>query len=156
MNINLTLIGQSIAFGAFVWFCMKYVWPPLIAVLDERKQRIAEGLAAAERGVEEQEAAEQRAAELIKEAKMQAADILSNAKRQGNELVNKAKGDAGTERDRILANGEAEVEQQMTQARGQLHGQLSSLVVEGTGKLLGREVDAKVHKDLLDQLAGKL
>ncbi|MFA5627142.1 MAG: F0F1 ATP synthase subunit B [Thiohalomonadaceae bacterium] len=152
MNINATLIGQFIAFFVFVWFVMRYIWPPLINVLDERKKVIADGLAAAERGKNQQILAEQNAAKVIHEVKQQAAEILTRAERRANEIVEEAKEAARAEGDRIKAAASAEIEQEVSRAREQLRGQVVSLAVSGAGKVIQRELDASAHDDLLQDL----
>ena len=119
MNINATLFGQTITFILFVWFCLKFIWPHIIKAMDDRKTRIAEGLAAGERGRHEQELGEQRAVEVIREAKDQAKEILALAHKRGDEIVDDAKGDGRAEGERMLRAAEAEMEQQMNQAREQ-------------------------------------
>lgn len=156
MNINLTLIGQSITFGIFVWFCYAYVWPPLVHALTERKKKIAEGLAAAERGQHEQELAEKKAAERIKEAKDQAGDIISHAQKRASEIVDEAKDDAKTEAERIVAGANAEIDQEVNRAREHLRKEVVVLAIAGAEKVLKREVDAKAHSSSLDELAAKL
>lgn len=156
MNINLTLIGQTIMFLMFVWFCMKFIWPPLVKALDQRRTRIADGLAAAERGKHEHEIAAKRAAEVLKEAKVQAAEILANAEKRGAKLVEEAKNDAKAEGERLLVAARAEVDQEVNRAREVLRTQLSSLVVDGASRILAREVDAKAHARMLDDLAAQL
>lgn len=156
MNINLTLIGQSIAFLVFVWFCMKFIWPPLISALEERKKRIAEGLAAAERGKREQELSEQRATEVIKEAKGKAVDIIAGAEKRGAEIVDEAKSDAKVEGERIITSAQSEIEQEINRARETLRGELASLVTAGAEQILGKEVDSKTHSKMLDDLATQL
>ena len=156
MNINATLIGQFIAFVVFVWFVMKYVWPPLINVLNERKKTIADGLAAAERGKNQQVLAEQHAAEVIHEAKQRAAEILAKAEKRASEIVEEAKDAARTEGDRIKAAANAELQQEVSRAREQLRGQVVSLAVVGAGKVIKRELDAKAHDDLLQDLVAQL
>jgi len=156
MNINLTLIGQTITFFAFVWFCYAYVWPPLITALTERKKQIADGLAAAERGAHEQELAEKKAAVHIKEAKGQASDILAQAQKRAGEIVDEAKGDAKTEAERILTGANAEIEQEVNRAREHLRSEVATLAIIGAEKVLGREVDAKAHASALDDLAAQL
>ena len=156
MNINLTLIGQSITFFVFVWFCYAYVWPPLVNALAERKKQIADGLAAAERGQHEQELAEKKAAEHLKEAKGQAAEILAQAQKRAAEIVDEAKEDARTEAERIKAGAEAEMEQEVNRAREQLRKEVVSLAIAGAEKVLKREVDAAAHASALDDLAAQL
>ncbi len=156
MNINLTLIGQSITFALFVWFCMKYVWPPIIAALDERKTKIADGLAAAEKGQHEEELAKQRAVETLKQAKSDAGEILAGAQKRASEIVEEAKDNARGEADRIVQSANAEIEQEVNRAREELRGQVVSLAVAGASKVLKREVDAKANEDLLKDLVAQL
>jgi F-type H+-transporting ATPase subunit b len=156
MNINATIIGQMIAFAVFVWFCMKYVWPPIMAALEERKKKIADGLAAAERGRHEQELAEKRAQQVIQEAKEQANEIISQAQRRGNEIVDESKESARVEGDRILTSAKAEIDQEANRARDELKSQVASVALAGAGKILRREIDEKAHTDLLDELVSQI
>jgi len=156
MNINLTLIGQTITFFLFVWFCYAFVWPPLINALTERKKQIADGLAAAERGAHEQELAEKNAAAHIKEAKGQASEILAQAQKRASEIVDEAKGDAKTEAERIVTGANAEIEQEVNRAREHLRAEVATLALIGAEKVLRREVDAKAHASALDDLAAQL
>jgi len=156
MNLNATIIGQMIAFALFVAFCMKYVWPPIMAALDERKKKIAEGLAAAERGRHEQELAEKRAQQVIHEAKDQANEIISQAQRRGNEIVDESKDNAHVEGDRILNSARAEIEQEANRAKDELRLQVGSIAMAGAAKILGREVDKEAHTDLLEELVSRI
>jgi F-type H+-transporting ATPase subunit b len=156
MNINLTLIGQSITFALFVWFCMKYIWPPVMGALEARRKEIADGLAAAERGQHEQELAEKRATEHIKDAKGQASDIITQAQKRASEIVEEAKGDAKTEADRIVTGANAEIEQETNRAREQLRQEVVSLAIAGAEKVLKREVDKDAHSSALNDLATQL
>lgn len=156
MNINLTLFGQTITFILFVWFCLKFIWPHIIKAMDDRKTRIADGLAAGERGQHEQELAEQRAVEVIREAKDQAKEILAQAHKRGDEIVDDAKDDGRAEGERMLRAAEAEMEQQMNQAREQLRADVVKLALQGAQQVLGRDVDEKVHTEQLDRLAAQL
>lgn len=156
MNINATLIGQAISFIFFVWFTMKFVWPPIMSALEERKKKIADGLAAAERGKHEQALAEQRAAEVITEAKQEASNIIAQAQKRANEIVEEAKETARTEGDRIVASANAEIEQEVNRAKESLRGQVVSIAVAGAGKVLKREIDAKAHDDLLQDLVSQI
>jgi len=156
MNINLTLLGQMITFVIFVWFTKKYVWAPIIEALDERRSKIADGLAAAEKGQQAQAVGEQKAEELIAQAKTQATEILNKAEKRGSEIVDEAKDGAKQEGDRILASARGEIDKEINMAKEELRGQVASLSVEGASKILGREVDAAVHADMLDELATKL
>ena len=156
MNINLTLIGQSITFALFVWFCMRYVWPPIMAALDERKTKIADGLAAAEKGQHEEVLAKQRATETLKKAKDEAGEILAGAQKRASEIVEEAKDTARAEAERIVHSANAEIEQEVNRAREELRGKVVSLAVAGAGKVLKREVDAKANEDLLKDLVSQL
>jgi len=156
MNINLTLIGQSITFALFVWFCMKFIWPPIMGALEARRKEIADGLAAAERGQHEHELAEKRATEHIKEAKGQASDIVAQAQKRASEIVEEAKGDAKTEAGRIVTGANAEIEQEINRAREHLRQEVVSLAIAGAEKVLKREVDKKTHASTLNELATQL
>lgn len=156
MNINLTLIGQSITFAVFVWFCMKFVWPPIMAALNERKQKIADGLAAAERGAHEQELAQKKATETMHEAKQQAQEIINQAQKRASEIVDEAKEGARAEAERIVTAANAEIEQEVNRAREQLRGQVASLAVAGASRVLKREIDAAANEDLLKDLVASL
>ena len=156
MNINLTLIGQSITFVFFVIFVMKYVWPPLVTALEERKAKIADGLAAAEKGKHDEELAKQRVIDTLKEAKEKAQEIISNAEKRASEIVEESKDNARVEGERILAAANAEIEQEVNRAREHLRGQVVSLAVAGAGKVLKREIDEKANEDLLKDLVAQL
>lgn len=156
MNINATLIGQAIAFLLFIGFCMKYVWPPIMQALEERKKKIADGLAAAERGRHEQELAEKRAQQVIHEAKDQANEIISQAQRRGNEIVDESKENARVEGERILTSARAEIDQETNRAKDELKTQVGSIALAGAAKIIGREIDEKAHTDLLDELVSRI
>ncbi len=156
MNINATLIGQSIAFFVFVWFVMKYVWPPLVAALDERKKTIADGLAAAERGMKEQELAEKAAEKHIKAAKDQAAEIVTQAQKRASEIVEEAKDNAKEEAGRVKAAADAEIEQEINRAKEHLRQQVASVAMAGAAKVLNREVDEKAHSDIVDDMIAQI
>lgn len=156
MNFNATLIGQMITFIALVIITMKYVWPPIMKAMQERQKRIAEGLAAAERGARDQEMAQAKAAEVLREAKQQAQEIITQAQRRANEMVEEAKGHARGEGERQLVAAKAEIEQEVNRAREQLRGQVADIVVSGASKVLEREVDAKTHAKILNDLVAQL
>ena len=156
MNINLTLIGQSITFAVFVWFCMKFVWPLLTNALHERKTKIADGLAAAERGVHEQELAEKRAAEKLHEAKEQASSIIAKAEKRASEIVDESKNEAREEGERLLAAAKAEIDQEVQRAKESLRTELGAIVISGAEKVLEREVDAAAHDDMIKKLAAQI
>jgi len=156
MNFNATLIGQMVAFAIFVWFCMKYVWPPLVNALNERKARIADGLAAAERGKHEQELAQERARELLHEAKQQAQEIIGRAEKRAAEIVDEAKDAARAEGERLLAAARAEIDQEVNRVKEDLRKQVVSIAVAGAEKVLEREVDESTHGELLNKLAAQI
>lgn len=156
MNINLTLIGQSITFAFFVWFCLKFVWPPIINALNERKAKIADGLAAAEKGKHDEELAKQRAAEILKDAKAQAQEIIRQAEKRSAEIVEEAKIAAKSEGERMITAAQAEIDQNVNRAREELRGQVVSLAVAGARKVLKKEIDEKANADLIKDLAAQL
>ncbi len=156
MNFNATLIGQSITFAFFVWFCMKYVWPPLMTALEERKARIADGLAAAERGQKDLELAQARVSDNLKESKQQAQDIINQAQKRANEIVDEAKDIARDEAEKIKAAASSDIEQQINSAREQLRKEVSSIALSGAEKILKREVNAETHGKVLDDLMAQI
>ena len=156
MNINATLIGQAIAFFLFVMFCMKFVWPPILQALNERKAKIADGLAAAEHGKREQELAEERAKELLREAKEQAAEIIGRADKRASEIVDEAKDDAKAEGARLMVAAQAEIGQELNRVKEDLRGQVVSIALAGAGKVLAREVDESEHAELMTKLAAEI
>ena len=156
MNINATLIGQTIAFILFVAFCMKFVWPPIMKALEERKKTIADGLDAGEKGKYELELATRRAGEVVREAKDQANEILSQAEKRAGEVVDAAKGQAKTEAEGIMLAARAEIERERNVAREQLRVAVSTLAVAGAARILEKEIDAKTHAQLLDAVVKQL
>ena len=156
MNINLTLLGQMITFALLVWVTMRYIWPPIIQAMEERQAKIADGLAAAERGKHEQELAERRSTELLKGAKGDAAEIIAQAQKRSNDIIEEAKEAARAEGDRILQAAKAEIEQEASRAREQLRGRVVELAIAGAGQVLKREVDAKAHDALLKDVVNQL
>lgn len=156
MNITATLIVQMITFALFVWFTMRFVWKPLTGIMEERNKRIADGLAAAERGQHEQELAEQRAKQSLHEAKERASEIVSQAQKRANEMVEEAKHEARAEGDRLLAAAKAEIEQEVNRAREQLRAQVAVLAVNGAERVLKREVDQNTHNQMLDELVSQI
>lgn len=156
MNINLTLIGQSITFLFFVWFCMKFVWPFITAAMAERQRVIAEGLAAADRASKDLELAQEKATHTLREAKQEAAAILDSANKRAAQIVDEAKEQARAEADRIRAAAQADVEQEMNRAKEKLRSQVAVLALAGAEKVLQASVDETKHKAMLDQLAAGL
>ena len=156
MNFNATLIGQMITFVIFVWICMKYIWPPLMNALEQRNARISEGLAAAERGQKDLEDAKLKVTDSLNEAKQQAQEIINQAQKRANEIVDEAKGSAREEADKIKAAASVDIDQQITAAREQLRKEVSAVALQGAQKILRREVDAKAHAEVLDELAAQI
>jgi len=156
VDINLTLIGQTIAMIVFVWFCMKYIWPPILGAIEERQQQIEEGLAAADRGEEKLIAAREEADGIIAEARQQATAILDKANARANEIVADGKAAGERERERQLAAAVAEIEQESNRAREELRGEVSAVALAGAEKILSREIDASAHEDILGKLAQQL
>jgi F-type H+-transporting ATPase subunit b len=156
VNINLTLIGQMVAFVCFVLFCMKYVWPPIIGAMAEREKKIADGLAAADRANHDLELAKEQAVERLKEAKHEAAGIVDSANRRASQIVEEAKQAAVVEADRVKAAAQAEIQQEANRAREQLRGQVAALSLAGAEKVLGAAIDQKAHSELVEKLAAEL
>ncbi len=156
MNFNATLLGQSLAFMIYLWFVMKYVWPFLSKMLEDRKTKIADGLAAAEKGQHELELAEQRSTGIIKEGKEQAQQLITNAQKRADEIVEESKDTAKVEGERILAAAQVSVEQEIQEARDGLRAEVSSLALAGAEQVLMREVDASAHSDVLSKLSAQL
>jgi F-type H+-transporting ATPase subunit b len=153
MNLNATLFIQTLVFVILGWVTMKFIWPPLIAAIEERQRKIAEGLASAEKGEKSLAEAHAAANEIVKEARVQAMKIVDQANRRSNELVEEARGTALAEGQRLIGEARGEVTLETSRARQQLSKEVASLAVAGASKLLGREIDAKAHADILEQLA---
>jgi len=149
MNINFTLISQALAFSTFIWFTVKFVWPPLLRAIEERQKTIADGLAAGERGRHDLELASQRSTDILKEAKQQASEIILQAEKRASEIVEEAKNSAKTEGERIIAGAKAEISHEVFSAKESLRHHAANLALAGAEKILRREVDAKAHADLL-------
>ena len=156
MDINATLFGQTIAMVVFVWFCMKYIWPPILTALEERQKAIEEGLAAADKSQEALVAAEAQADEIISEARQQATGILDQAHARANEIVAEGKESGVKERERQLAAAQAEIEQETNKAREELRGQVSAIAIASAEKILKREIDGSAHDDILGKLAQEI
>jgi F-type H+-transporting ATPase subunit b len=156
MNINLTLFAQALAFAAFIWFTYRFVWPPLMGAIETRQKEIADGLAASEAGRQSFAKAEVKIGEMMTEAKHRSAEIIAQGEKLKNETVAQAKVDAKAEADRILAAAKAEIQQEVARAKESLRDQLGDLVVAGASKILKREVDAKVHADLIAAIRQEL
>ena len=156
MNINATLIGQSVAFFIFVLFCMKFVWPPVIAALQERQKKIAAGLDAANRAARDLELAQDKAGQQLREAKAQAAEIIEQAQKRGTQIVDEAREQARVEADRVKAQAQAEIEQELNSVKDALRTQLGGLAVEGAEKILGATIDQNAHAELVNKLAAEI
>ena len=156
MNINFTLFAQAIAFAAFIWFTVKFVWPPLLAAIEERQQKIADGLAAADKGAKSLEEAQVRIQGMVEEARGQARQILDQAQTRAAGIVEEARAAADQERERIIASAKAEVDQQINRARDELRGQVAAIAVAGAEKILAREINPGTHQDLLAKLAAQI
>jgi len=156
VDFNATLIGQTIAMIFFVWFTMKFIWPLLDGMITERQEKIAEGLAAADRSQHDLELAQKKAAETMREAKEKAAELLDQAKKRHAEIVDSAKDDARAEANKIKAGAQAEIEQEVHRAREELRKQVSVLAVAGAEKILQRSIDASAQADILDSLVAEL
>ena len=156
MNFNFTLIGQLLAFILFVWFCMKYVWPPLLGVLEEREKEIADGLNAASEGRRELEEANVKREEILQDAKKEAADLVNQANQRANQLVEDAKTSAEDEAERIKIAAQNDVEQSTKRAREELRAEVATLAVAGAEKILNSEIDEKKNSEILDELKKEL
>ncbi|WP_111979005.1 F0F1 ATP synthase subunit B [Algibacillus agarilyticus] len=156
MNINATLLGELIAFVFFVWFTMKYVWPPLNGAIEDRQKKIADGLEASERAAKDLELAQAKASEQLKEAKAQAATIIEQAKKRENQIIDEAAQKARVEAEKILAQGQSEIEAERNRAKEDLRKQVAVLAISGAEKILERSIDATAHADILDKLVEEL
>lgn len=156
MNINATIIGQSIAFAFFVWFCMKYVWPPIINALQERQKRVADGLAAADRGHNELLQAQAKSDEILAEARQQAQGIIEQANRRATGIIEEAKVEARKEGERLIAMAQADIEQQVSRARTELRQQVASIAVAGASRIINKNLDNAANKELVEQFVAEL
>ncbi len=156
MNITLTLFAQMVTFAILVWFVMHFLWEPVLNMLENRRKRIADGLAAAERGQHERELAEKHARETLNEAREQAKQVIAQAQRRADEIVEEAKDEARAEGQRLLEAARGEITQEMNQAREALRGEVVRLAMTGAEQVLMREVDAAAHNEVLEKLAARL
>lgn len=156
MNINLTMLGQTIGFAIFIFFCAKYVWPPIVQAMQERQKKIADGLAASDRANQDLELAQQRATQELREARDEAATIVDKANKRATQMVEDAKQEAREQGDRMLAQAREEIEQERQQARDALRAEVASLAIAGAEKILESSVDAKAHSEMLDKLSAEL
>ncbi len=156
MDINATLLGQAITFAILVWFTMRFVWPPLMKAMEERSQRIADGLAAAEKGQHDLELAESRAKTILREGKQQAQEAIAHAQKRADEIIAEAKAQAHLEGEKIVAAAHAQGAQELRLARDALQKEVAQLALIGAEQVLMREVDAVRHREVLDKLAARL
>jgi F-type H+-transporting ATPase subunit b len=156
VNINVTLFAQMLVFLGLIWFSAKFIWPPVTKALEERRKKIADGLAAAERGSKSLQDASVKSEAELKAARVQAQEIVGAANKQAGQIVEKAKADAETEKARIVASGRDEAAREITQARDALRKQVGELAVAGASKILKREIDAKAHADVIADLAAQV
>ncbi|MGJ8688681.1 MAG: F0F1 ATP synthase subunit B [Gammaproteobacteria bacterium] len=156
MNLNATIIGQSIAFFVFVWFCMKYVWPPITAILEERQTKIADGLEAADRAQRDLNLAQNKAADELREAKQQGAALIEQANKRSNQIVDEAKDKAREEGQRLIAGAKAEIEMELQRAKEDLRAQVAAIAVAGAEKILESSIDQAANEELMKKLASEL
>ena len=156
MNFNLTLIGQMAAFLLFIWFCAKLVWPPLLRAIEARQKQIADGLAQAERGRSSLADAQKQTDQILREARARAQELVAAAEKSAHERVEESKTSAKSEAERIVAAARAQIDQEVQAARQQLREQVAALVITGAERILQREVDARAHAQMLDQLKAQI
>lgn|SRR5690554_2323049 len=156
MNLNATIIGQSIAFFVFVWFCMKYVWPPITSILEERQRKIADGLEAAERAQKDLNLAQNKAAEELRDAKRQGAELIEQANKRANQIVDEAKDKARDEGQRLITAAKAEIEMEVQRAREGLRAQVAAIAVAGAERILESSIDQAANEELVKKLASEL
>ena len=156
MNINFTLFAQAVVFALFIWFTARFVWPPIIRAMDDRRKKIADGLAAAEQGAKSLDEAQHKIAQFDAEARTRAQAMIAETERRGQQIVEEARAQAKVEGDRLIASARADAEQAMQRAKETLRDQVAALAVAGAEQILKKEVNAQVHADLLAQLKGRL
>lgn len=156
MNITFTLVAQAISFALFIWFTASFVWPPLMRAVEQRQKKIADGLAAADKGQQELVLAKGRVEDLINGAKSQSQELVANAQKRADEMIEEAKVAAKAEGERQIAAARATIDQEIQQAREQLRERVAALVLAGAEQVLMREVDVAKHKDVLDTLGARL
>jgi F-type H+-transporting ATPase subunit b len=156
MNLNFTLVAQAIVFASFIWFCMRFIWPPLLRAIETRQKTIADGLAEAERGRSSLADAQKQTDQILREARNRAQELVAAAEKSAHERIEESKAAAKAEADRIVAAARAQIEQEVQAARQQLREQVAQLAVAGAEKILQREVDARAHAQMLDQLKAQI
>ena len=153
MNFNFTLIGQLLAFILFVWFCIRYVWPPMLQILEEREKEVADGLEAASRGRKELEDANAQREIIVDEAKKEAADLVSQAGQRANQMIEDAKSEALEEAERIKTSAKADLDQAAKKAREEIRSEVATLVVAGAEKILGSEIDQEKNAEIIEEIS---
>ncbi len=156
MNMNATLLGQAISFALFVWFCMKFVWPPILQAIEERQKKIADGLAASERADKALDLAQANASDQLREAKRTATEVIEQANKRKAQIIDEAREEAQAERQKVLAQAEAEIEAERKRAKDELRKQVATLALAGAEKILKRSIDEQAHQDILDNITAKL
>jgi len=156
MNLNFTLVAQAITFALLIWFTMRFVWPPLLRAIESRQKTIADGLAEAERGRSSLADAQKQTEAILRDARSRAQEIMASAEKSANQRVEESKGQAKSEGERLVAAAKAQIEQEVQSAKQQLREQVAGLAVSGAEKILRREVDAKAHAEMLNQLKAQL
>ena len=156
MNFNYTLIGQLLAFILFVWFCMKYIWPPMMQALEDREKEISDGLDAASRGKRELEEANIKKEDILQDAKKEAAELVNQANQRASQIVEDAQSTAGEEAERIKVSAQSDIEQSTKRAREELRSEVATLAVAGAEKILNSEIDKKKNSELINKLSKEL
>jgi F-type H+-transporting ATPase subunit b len=156
MSINATLLGQAISFALFVWFCMKFVWPPLMNAIEERQKKIADGLADADRAAKDLELAQAKATKQLKEAKVTANEIIEQANKRKAQIVEEAKAEAQIERAKIIVQGNADIENERNRVKDDLRKQVATLAIIGAEKILERSIDPAAHSDIVNKLVAEI
>ncbi len=156
MNFNATIIGQSIAFFVFVWFCMKYVWPPITAILEERQKKIADGLEAADRAQRDLRLAQDKSADSLREAKKKSAELIEQANKRSSQIIDEAKDKAREEGQRLVAGAKAEIDREVQRVKEALRAQVASIAIAGAEKILEKHIDKAANEELVKKLAAEL
>jgi F-type H+-transporting ATPase subunit b len=156
VNLNATILGQAIAFVLFVWFCMKYVWPPIMAAIEKRQKEISEGLSSAERAKKELDLAQADATDQLKKAKAEAQVIIDQANKRKAQIVDEAKAEAEQERNKIVTQAKAEIDAERQRAREELRKQVGILAIAGAEKIIERSVDEAANSDIVDKLVAEM
>ena len=156
MNINASLFAEMFAFGLFIWLTMKFIWPHIMNAITEREKKIADGLAAGERGKKDLENAEVKAKEMLREARDKAAEVANVANQQASHILEEARKESQLERQRQVEAAKAEIQQELNRAKDALRKEVSNVALAAAERIIEREIDAKAHKALLDELAGQI